>query len=150
MLDRIKAYFAAGEADAGDDEAALHLAAAALLVEVARADHSLDRIEIDRLQAVLARDWGLGERDLADLVAVARDASETSVSLHEHIELINRNFSPRQKFALMHGLWQVACADHRIHHHEEALIRRLADLLYVSHTDFIRSKHLALDAQTGQ
>lgn len=32
---------------------------------------------------------------------------------------------------------------------DEALIRRLADLVYVSHTDFIRSKHLALDAPSS-
>jgi uncharacterized tellurite resistance protein B-like protein len=145
MLDRIRTLFSADAPDLADDEAALHLAAAALLIEVAKADHSLDKIEIERIKTVLARDWQLGDEDLADLVAVARDTSETSVSLHEHIDLINRNFSPTRKIDLVRGLWQVACADDRIHHHEEALIRRLADLIHVSHTDFIRSKHLALD-----
>lgn len=148
MLNRIRALFS-GEVDAtADDEGAMHLAAAALLIEVAKSDHALDRVEVDRMQAVLARDWGLGDEDLADLVAVAKESSENSVSLHEHIDLINRNFSPPRKFSLLQGLWQVACADGQIHHHEEALIRRLADLLYLSHTDFIRSKHLALNAQS--
>ncbi|MCG6966830.1 MAG: TerB family tellurite resistance protein [Chromatiaceae bacterium] len=150
MLNRIRALFSGDTDTLDDDEAAMHLAAAALLIEVAKSDHSLDRVEIERLQAVLARDWGLGEQDLTDLVEVAKDASETSVSLHEHIDLINRNFSPQRKFSLLQGLWQVACADDQIHHHEEALIRRLADLLYMSHTDFIRSKHLALNAQSGR
>jgi len=146
MLNKIRAFFAQTEQDATDDEAALHLAAAALLIEVAKSDQALEWIELDRMQEVLARDWGVAEADLADLMAVARHAAETRVSLHEQIDLINGNFSAEQKFALIRGLWQVACADKRIHHHEEALIRRLADLLYVSHTDFIRSKHQALKA----
>ena len=145
MLSRLRAYFDQQAPDV-DDEATLHLAAAVLLVEVAKADHSLDPQEIDRLKAVLRRDWGLGDEDLADLVEVAQDASETGVSLHRHIDLINRHFSPRQKVDLVRGLWQVACADGEAHHHEEALIRRLADLIYVSHTDFIGAKHLALGA----
>ncbi len=147
MLAKIRAFLTADEPQARDDVAALHLAAAALLIEVAKSDHSLEADEVERMRDVLASHWGLGEDDLADLVAAAREASETSVSLHEHIDLINRHFSPQQKFELVRGLWQVACADREIHHYEEALIRRLADLLYVSHADFIRSKHLALDSQ---
>lgn len=146
MLDRIRTFFSAAEASPSDDPAVLHLAAAALLIEVAKADHCLDEIEVGRLRDALSRDWGLNEHDLSDLVAAARDASEASVSLHEHIDLINRRFSVQRKIDLVRSLWEVACADQHIHPHEEALIRRLADLLYVSHTDFIRSKHQALDA----
>jgi len=148
MLDSLKTFFTE-EAPSVDDEAALHLAAAVLLIEVAKADHSLEEPEIARIKAALARDWGLGEQDLADLVAVARDSSDASVSLHRHVDQINRHFSPGQKVDLVRGLWQVACADGQVHPHEEALIRRLADLVYVSHTDFIRSKHLALDAPSS-
>lgn len=144
MLDKIRALFAQEDGAPTQDERLLHLAAAALLIEVAKVDHGIDRIELERLREVLARDWEIEEDDIADLVGVAVDASDASVSLHEHIDLINRHFSPQQKVDLVRGLWQVACADDEIHHYEEALIRRLADLIYVSHTDFIRSKHQAL------
>jgi uncharacterized tellurite resistance protein B-like protein len=124
MLNRLKRFFAATDDAATDDQAVLHLAAAVLLVEVAKADHSLQE---------------------SDLVEVAHDTAEADVSLHRQIDLINRHFTAGQKLDLVRGLWEVACADGEIHHHEEALIRRLADLIYVSHTDFIRSKHRALD-----
>jgi uncharacterized tellurite resistance protein B-like protein len=141
MLGRLRDFFAAPDAvDEGDDEAALHLAAAMLLIEVAKADHNLDDEELERMKQVLARNWGLGAQDLAELLAVARDSSDSSVSLHRHIDLINSNFSPAQKNQLVRGLWEVAYSDDAIHHHEEALIRRLADLIYVSHSDFIRTK----------
>ena len=144
MLDRIKAFFDTSEEDAEGDDAALHLAAAVLLIEVAKADHALEKLELDRMKAVLRGTWGLSEDDLADLVDVARDTADADVSLHRQIDLINRNFGPQQKLNLVRGLWEVACADGEVHPHEELLVRRLADLLYVSHSDFIRCKHLAL------
>lgn len=144
MLKKIQAFFAAKESDAVDDEAALHLAAAVLLIEVVKSDHVVRDMQIDRLKDVLRREWQLDDADLADLVEVARDAAEAHASLHDQIALVNANFSPRQKFNLIRGLWEVAYANDELHHHEELLIRRLADLMYVSHTDFIRSKHRVL------
>lgn len=145
MIDRLKRFFAATDDTVTDDQATLHLAAAVLMVEVAKADHSFEEGELERLKTVLASHWGLGEKDLDDLVQVAHDTAEVDVSLHRQIDLINGHFTPGQKLDLVRGLWEVACADGEIHHHEEALIRRLADLIYVSHTDFIRSKHRALE-----
>lgn len=147
MLEKIRALFAGNAAEAGDNEAALHLAAAVLLVEVAGSDHNIDETEILRLRSTLRRDWQLNEADLDGLVAVARDASGASDSLQEHIDVINRNFSPARKLGLVRSLWQAACADGQIHRDEEQLIRRLADLLHVSSEEFIRSKHWARDPQ---
>jgi uncharacterized tellurite resistance protein B-like protein len=148
MLDKLRDFFGAEPAAPDtDSEASLHLAAAMLLIEVSKADHELDDEELARIRDVLKRQWGLPEQDLNGLLEVAQDSSDTSVSLHRHIDLINRNFSQARKIELVRGLWEVACADHAIHHHEEALIRRLADLIYVSHTDFIRAKHRVLDGE---
>ena len=45
-----------------------------------------------------------------------------------------------EKFVLIKTLWRVAAADGDIHRYEDHLIRRIADLLYVPHSDFIRAK----------
>ena len=37
--------------------------------------------------------------------------------------------------------WQVALADNRLDKHEDHLVRRLAELLYVSHSDLIRIRN---------
>jgi uncharacterized tellurite resistance protein B-like protein len=147
VLKKIQAFFAAEAPDDVDDEAALHLAAAMLLIEVAKSDHVVRDMQIERLKDVLRSEWALDDSDLSDLLRVARDAAEAHASLHEQIALINGNFSVRQKFNLVRGLWEVAYANGELHHHEELLIRRLADLMHVSHTDFIRSKHLVLESR---
>ncbi|MBV2123299.1 MAG: TerB family tellurite resistance protein, partial [Candidatus Thiodiazotropha sp. (ex Ctena orbiculata)] len=46
-----------------------------------------------------------------------------------------------QKIQIIESLWQVAFADRQLHHYEEHVIRRLADLIHVSHGDFISAKH---------
>ena len=147
MLKKIQAFFAAEEPDDVNDEAALHLAAAVLLIEVAKSDHVVRDMQIEQLRDVLKREWALDDSDLSDLLNVAQDAAEAHASLYEQVALVNRNFSAHQKFNLVRGLWEVAYANGELHHHEELLIRRLADLMYVSHTDFIRSKHLVLEAR---
>lgn len=147
MLKKIQTFFAAEAPDDVADEEALHLAAAMMLIEVAKSDHVVRDMQIEQLKDVLRREWGLDDSDLSDLVSVARDAAEAHASLHEQIALVNGNFSAQQKFNLVRGLWEVAYANGELHHHEELLIRRLADLMYVSHTDFIRSKHLVLEAR---
>ena len=150
MLTKIRDFFAGDETEPGDEEAALHLAAAVLLIEVAKSDHVVRDLQIEQLKDVLRREWGLEDSDLSDLVIVARDAAEAHASLHEQLALVNANFSVQQKFNLVRGLWEVAYANGELHHHEELLIRRLADLMYVSHKDFIRSKHLVLEARKAQ
>ena len=37
-------------------------------------------------------------------------------------------------------LWRVAYADAYIHKYEEYYIRKIADLLHVSHSDYIKTK----------
>ena len=149
MLEKIRALFAGDAAQPDANEADFHLAAAVLLMKVAGSDQSFDEKEIQRLRSTLRKDWQLNEADLDGLVAVARDASDSSDSLQKHIELINLHFSPARTLDLFRSLWQAASADGRIHYKEEQLIRRLADLTHVSDEELNRSKHWVLDQQEG-
>ena len=132
-------------AEAPPTESQIQSAAALLLIEVAKADQSIEQEELNRIQQVLSEHWSLTTDELEQLVSDATETAKWSASLHEHVELVNAHFSQEQKYQLVLGLWRVACADQVIHHHEEHLVRRVADLLHVSHKDFIRSKHEALE-----
>lgn len=144
MLKALAALFEAPAEEVDLDESRLHLAAAILLFEVARADHLVEPQELQRLEDVLRNQWRLDDTALQELMAVAGREADLSASLHGQVDVVNSGFSAAQKFQLMQGLWQVACSDGRIHHYEEHLVRRIADLLYIPHSEFIRAKHLAL------
>jgi len=135
-----------GPADAGavpvpHDE--LRVAAAALMVEMSRADFEEAEVELDRARDLLTERYGLGPGDAAELIKAAQQESDHSASLFRFTHLVNQHFQPGEKLELMAMLWDVAYADGRLDKHEDALMHKLADLLYVPLKDLIREKEAA-------
>lgn len=119
------------------------LAIAALLVEVAHADHHLDQNELDRLPALLQKKFQLSEEQIADLVELGREKSANATSLHQFTQWINKECSAEEKMQLLTAMWEVAYADGVLDKYEEHLIRKVADLIYVSHTIFLQARRRA-------
>jgi uncharacterized tellurite resistance protein B-like protein len=139
MLKSLKSLFDRSE----DDQPTAHsveVAAAALLIEVGRADYESDAEEQKAIIEAIRLGSGVEDGELASLVASAQETAERSTSLYEFTTLVNAQYSMDEKFVLIKALWRVAAADGDIHRYEDHLIRRIADLLYVAHTDFIRAK----------
>lgn len=139
MLKALKSLFDRS----GDDQLTAHsveVAAAALLIEVGRADYESDADEQKAIIEAIRVGSGLEDGELESLVASAQESAERSTSLYEFTTLINAQYSMDEKFVLIEALWRVAAADGDIHRYEDHLIRRIADLLYVPHSDFIRAK----------
>jgi uncharacterized tellurite resistance protein B-like protein len=118
----------------------LHLACAALMVELTVADTDTDSREKAKMREVLARQFQLEDAALEELWNLAQSEARDATSLYQFTALINEHYDYGAKTALLEHMWEVAYADGRIDPHEEHLIRKLADLLYLSHGDFIRSK----------
>ena len=123
-----------------DPEEAVRLASAVLLVEIARADTEHSQAERDLLSRQLQDRFGLQSQEAEALLTVAEQTADRSISLHEHVTEINTALDYSQKQSVLRMLWQVAYADGQLHHHEEHLLRRIADLLHLPHSDFIRAK----------
>ena len=60
--------------------------------------------------------------------------------LRKYIKLINENYTKTQKKNLINMAWLVARADNVVDKNEEHRIRKLTELLYLDHKDFIKSK----------
>ncbi|MEM6302401.1 MAG: TerB family tellurite resistance protein [Pseudomonadota bacterium] len=116
------------------------LAAAALLIEVARADFQQDASEEASMAALLASTLKLSEAQVGELLSEAGEAVDQATSLYEFTRAVNDYYKREDKIELMTSLWQVAYADQSLDKYEEHIIRRVADLIYVSHEDFIRCK----------
>lgn len=127
-------------AEPGASEEDLHRAALALLYEVARADGQVDDDEQRHLLDALAQRWHLPPDERDAVLKQVRDHAETATDLYEHIRPLREHWGPEPRARLVTEMWQVAHADGQAHPHEEQIIRRVADLLYVSHGDFIRGK----------
>lgn len=112
-----------------------------LLVEIARADHDVEDQEREAIIQALGQSSGnLNVAELDALVTEALADADNAVSLHEHVRLINEHFTKEHKIALVKQMWRVAFADGNIDRYEEYTIRKLCDLLYIKHRDFMQAK----------
>ncbi|MGH8114995.1 MAG: TerB family tellurite resistance protein [Rhodanobacteraceae bacterium] len=130
----------AGAQSQVDDARTARLAVTQLLLEVARADLNEDTAEIEAVRKYLARAYKLDAAGMDELIASAKVRVEASVSLYDSVKALNGTMNADDKGQLMRGLWEVAYADGHLDPHEESLLRRLSDLLYVPHATFIREK----------
>lgn len=121
-------------------EADLRVAAAALLVEMSRADFEEAEVELERAKDVLTERYALEPGEAAALLSAARAESDHAVSLFRFTHLINQHLEMPDKLQLMGMLWDVAYADGRLDKHEDALMHKLADLLYVPIPDLMQAK----------
>lgn len=121
------------------------LAVAVLLFEVARADFNVSPAEQAVIARMIASEYGLSSETVSELMSAASDQVDEQISLHPFLREINDSFDAEQRQRLVELMWRVALAEDGKHRFEEALIRRVADLLYVDHSRFIRAK---LDAET--
>lgn len=133
-----------------DQQHRLQLASAALLMELAGADHDFSATERQTLQGILRESYALTPQELQHLWALAEQEKADATSLYQFTALFNEHCDYPAKLQLLANLWRVAYADGRLDRYEEHTIRKVADLLYVSHKDFIQTKQAARpDPRTG-
>jgi len=141
MIRTLKALFEMPQRDNSQPlKPDLRLAAAALLVETARADFTEDDVELNSLSQLLKTSLKLGQEEVDALVLHAQERVEEATSLYELTEVINEHCSADQKLQLISAMWAVAYADGDLSKYEEHLIRQVADLTYVPHADYINCK----------
>lgn len=145
MLDRVRKFLESQlNPEPGDPQAELRLATAALLVEISRADAHVDDEERRLIRSALRRLFDLSEQMGADLLEHAEKEVEHAGSLYQFTRTVDAQFSPAQKKDIVELLWRVGLADGELDKYEEHLVRRIADLLHVSHADFTHARHKAL------
>ena len=147
MLNAIRQFFennllaAAKPGSGNSDEHALQLATAALLFEMMRMDEHVKEDERQVIFDELSRRFQLDKKETEELLQLAEEEARDATDYHQFTSLINQHFSPEQKLKVIELLWQVAFADGHLDSHEEHLVRKLSELLYVPHREFIAAKH---------
>ena len=146
MLKSLKEFFERS-VQGGDDRTEagfdnrIELSAAVLMVEISLADSSIDDDELTTIKNSLAGKFHIAAAQVDELIDLARREVDLAVSLHEFTRLLNDKLSAAEKIQLIELLWQVAFADAVLDKYEEYYIRKIADLLYISHKDYIMTKH---------
>lgn len=121
------------------------LAASTLLIEVAWADHDITESELAVIRSALTSQFDLSDAEVEDIVQESRSAQDESVGLYAFTRTLVEAWDEAQRFELLVQLWRLALSDADLDRFEEHTIRRIAELLYVSHARFIEAKQRARD-----
>ena len=116
------------------------LAYASLLVEVIKSDDKFDDRERAKLFEVLSEKLEIRDDELQNFAELAKQKSDESTSLYEFTREINDKYEYDEKVKLIEDLWRIAYSDGQLDKYEDYVIRKIADLIYVTHSDFIKSK----------
>lgn len=152
MINNIKRFFdkqlSVQQAEtAGTRQHRLQLASAALMFELLTTDRHIDERETATFKTILMDSFKLSTTELDDIIRLAEEEAKQAVSLYEFTSLINEAYAYEDKLILIENMWRLALADEHLDKYEEQLIRKTADLIYVSHSDFIKTKIKVRDAQ---
>ena len=144
MIKRIKdllSNFSNQEEEIKDEKiSSLDKACSALLIEVAYADKNFDESEINSLKESLKETYNIDEEIIHELISDAKKTVDESTSLYEYTRVVNDEFDYSDKLELLSRIWKLAFADGNLDKYEDHLIRKISDLIHISHSDFIKIK----------
>ena len=144
MIKKIKdllSNFSNQEEEIEDEKiSSLDKACSALLIEVAYADKVFDESEINSLKDSLKETYNIDEEIINELISDAKKTVDESTSLYEYTRVVNDEFDYSDKLELLSRIWKLAFADGNLDKYEDHLIRKISDLIHISHSDFIKIK----------
>jgi len=141
MINSIQKWFKSHlETDNSDSEHTIELATAVLLYEVMRADNKFEEREQDSYRKHLEKHFSLTGAELETLCQLSQSQADEAADYQQFTRVINNAYGLKEKRAVLDSLWSVAYADHELSPDEEYTIRKITDLLYIPHSQFIQSK----------
>ena len=149
MISTLKGFFNQLVDSGAQDKTAgktLQIATAALLVEMMRTDNHIAAEESALIEKTLREQFSLEAGELGDLLKLADAEARQAVGYYPFTSLINKQCSLEQKVRIVENMWHVAMSDGHISAHENHLMRKIADLLYIGHADYIAAKQRARQA----
>lgn len=145
MFNSIKKYFhhyllEEDVSSAESSEHKLQVATAALLIETIYADNEIKPVEKSETIRIIQQQFQLTEDEAGELIDLGEKQVQESTDYYQFTHLINQYYSQEQKLQIIEALWKVALADNDLDKFEEYTIRKIADLLYLPHDQFIAAK----------
>ena len=119
----------------------IEMATAVLLIEMARADFDQAENENEVIRLLLKGQYDLSNEQTSDLFHEAVSVADDAVSLHEYTHALHKTLTQEAKEEVIEMLWRLAMSDDNLDKHEDYLVRKIGDLLYVSNSIVLKMRH---------
>ena len=139
MINFFKKFFKKNNDD-NEKMSDISLACAIILIEVSYSDFEIKDVEIEKMIRFFEKDLNLSKEKALWLNEEAQKLHKDTNCLRKYIRLINESYTKKEKIKLINIAWKIARADNEVDKYEEHRIRKISELLYLNHSDFIKEK----------
>ena len=118
----------------------IEFATAAIFLELANSDYDSHESETVLIVDLLRKTFDLNEDDLTSLIDLAKEETKDSHDLYQFTSMVNKHFNNEEKIKLLENCWHLAFADGRLDKYEEHFIRKIAGLINLPPSEFVKTK----------
>ena len=115
-------------------------AATILLYSVAKADHNIEKEEIQSIREIIEEFFSISIEESYSIMENSIKELKKSTSFFKYGQILNENFSYQDKLDFICCVFEVAYSDNELHFKEQHLIKQIAGILNIEHKDLIKSK----------
>ena len=118
----------------------LHLATAAVLLEIAYADGEFTPAEDGDVVGYLQNAFALTKDGAQELIGAAAELRNRTIDHFALTNFIRKNSSLAERIDIVKTMWRIVYSDRKLTDYENYLVRKLADLLGLEHRVMIDAK----------
>jgi len=122
------------------NEQKVELLAAVILLEAAQSDYDCSADEILHVIETIASMFRLPHEYVEELIEFAKGERGKAVDIYCYTRQVNELMGRDEKLSILEAVWRIIYVDGQIDKHEEHFARKLANLLWLEHRDFIEAK----------
>ena len=127
-------------AEPHDEQDPLHLATAAVLLEVAHADGEFSPAEDGNIGGYLGDAFALNNQAAQELLKAADELRTQTIDHFALTNFIRKNASLADRIEMVKTMWRIVYSDRKLTDYENYLVRKIADLLGLEHRVMIDAK----------
>ena len=135
MFDKLKSVFDKKIEEESEQFNTVQIAISTLMIQTAVYDGIFDEQEKSKILELIKKYFNFNEDQKLTLFKIAMKVNDDSNDIQQFTSVLNHNLSEEEKLNIIEMLWKIIISDGHIDDYENALIRKISGLLYISDRD---------------
>ena len=135
MFDKLKSIFDKKIEEENEQFDTVQIAISTLMIQTAVYDGVFDEQEKSEILELIKKYFNFSEDQKLSLFKIAMKVNDDSNDMQQFTRVLNDNLSEEEKLNIIEMLWKIIISDGHIDDYENALIRKISGLLYISDRD---------------
>ena len=135
MFDKLKSIFDKKIKEENEQFDTVQIAISTLMIQTAVYDGVFDEQEKSKILELIKKYFSFNEDQKLSLFKIAMKVNDNSNDMQQFTRVLNDNLSEEEKLNIIEMLWKIIISDGHIDDYENALIRKISGLLYISDRD---------------